>query len=495
MKSKIGCNVNRVLLLIVILGFVLLPFVCFKGDKSEEREDVTVKEYMLTATNAEEGVVVASVADENQYISALAAENYQAASNGRRYSIEELKAMFPHGKYWNHANNPGCFNHNTYCCVSPDSVTDTPCSSVYFSVSSCHIYSVGSQCHGLALRLSDLYWNANNETFGLSHSINDITVGSVVRFRYYNSGFDHTIFITGISADGSTYYYTDCNFTGNCQINWSGKISRSELDYLLKLRLYSTYDYPNQYSETGFILCYDKRIVSIEECDIDVLNVDKVLGEKRPLVKVTWNGKKLSENVDYTCSFYTADGVNGIATVQGKGSFCNYVKKEFKYIYGNLEECSIEYKDKYEFSGEEITPEIKVINKYGKVVESKYYSVTYEEQNFGPGRYLITVKSKKNQDIYMGEKVVEYIIEPKNISKCDISYDEKVEFVGKELKPKVTIINGNIELRLGVDYSVDYRNNADKGIGVIIICGKGNYVGVIEKQFEIYVKEQIIIAH
>ncbi len=70
-------------------------------------------------------------------------------------------------------------------------------------------------------------------------------------------------------------------------------------------------------------------------------------------------------------------------------------------------------------------------------------------------------------------------------------------YTGKAIKPEVTVMYGNVELKAGVDYTVSYKNNVNaaskdaknksgKSIApTVIVKGKGNYTGTVQTTFEI----------
>ena len=62
---------------------------------------------------------------------------------------------------------------------------------------------------------------------------------------------------------------------------------------------------------------------------------------------------------------------------------------------------------------------------------------------------------------------------------------------GKPVKAAVKITDGKKTLKAGTDYTVDYKNNTApdaEDAPTAVITGKGNYTGVINKTFTIYVK-------
>ncbi len=133
-------------------------------------------------------------------------------------TLADLKAKYPHGKYWNGGNA------NTY--------TSTPCSHhgncSYTGGCYCNNFKGHAiQCMGFAYQLASLVyggdpyadWTPNRSTSALD----SLKAGDVV--RYQNDG--HSIFVTGVS--GSTVTYADCNSDGHCIIRWDQTISKSTI--------------------------------------------------------------------------------------------------------------------------------------------------------------------------------------------------------------------------------------------------------------------------
>lgn len=58
-------------------------------------------------------------------------------------------------------------------------------------------------------------------------------------------------------------------------------------------------------------------------------------------------------------------------------------------------------------------------------------------------------------------------------------------YTGTELKPGITIVVDGETLVEGKDFTVEYADNIDIVTATIIITGKGNYEGELEKTFEI----------
>lgn len=83
-------------------------------------------------------------------------------------------------------------------------------------------------------------------------------------------------------------------------------------------------------------------------------------------------------------------------------------------------------------------------------------------------------------------KVPEVKDDTKNISSLDIQI-EAIDYIynGKEIKPIVTVKDGETKLSENIDYEVSYSNNVNIGQGMIYIKGKNKYTGIETKTFTI----------
>jgi hypothetical protein len=59
------------------------------------------------------------------------------------------------------------------------------------------------------------------------------------------------------------------------------------------------------------------------------------------------------------------------------------------------------------------------------------------------------------------------------------------EYTGAEIRPVPIVKNGAIVLTAGIDYTVAYQNNIEKGTATIVITGTGTYTGTYEHNFQI----------
>ena len=73
-----------------------------------------------------------------------------------------------------------------------------------------------------------------------------------------------------------------------------------------------------------------------------------------------------------------------------------------------------------------------------------------------------------------------------DIENCEIAVaNTNAIYNGSAHKPSVTVEYGETVLVAGTDYEVSYKNNTAVGTATIVITGKGDYVGSVEKTFKI----------
>ena len=104
------------------------------------------------------------------------------------------------------------------------------------------------------------------------------------------------------------------------------------------------------------------------------------------------------------------------------------------------------------------------------------------------GDYILQVILADGRN-YLGDYLeLEIVIEvrQKNISECLVSFNETAYyFTNQPIVPVIEIADGDKILVAERDYTVSYEDNILVGKGKIIITGKDNYIGTIEKTFDI----------
>ena len=71
------------------------------------------------------------------------------------------------------------------------------------------------------------------------------------------------------------------------------------------------------------------------------------------------------------------------------------------------------------------------------------------------------------------------------IKECTVAPVPDQKYTGKEVKPSVTVTDGDKKLKRGTDYTLTYSDNVKVGTARIIIKGKGDYTGTKRVSFKI----------
>ncbi|MDE7177146.1 MAG: Ig-like domain-containing protein [Lachnospiraceae bacterium] len=216
--------------------------------------------------------------------------------------------------------------------------------------------------------------------------------------------------------------------------------------------------------------------------------------EHKPKPSLTWNGKKLTRNKDYTYAdvSYTEPGLYKV-TVQGIGNYKGTRTMDYEIYKGGVavSNLTISAVPNYKYTGREIRPDVTV--KYKKTVlqegtekgKSGNYWIKYENCT-KVGNASIVIMGKGN---YKGSKRINFKILPTaKISQAGISLDVAaagVSYTGKPHTPKCTVNYLGRELAEDKDYKLSYQNNIKAGTATVVIEGMGEFTGTAKKTFKI----------
>lgn len=140
----------------------------------------------------------------------------------------------------------------------------------------------------------------------------------------------------------------------------------------------------------------------------------------------------------------------------------------------------------YIYNGKEQKPSVIVKDNNGKVVNSRYYKLIYDNDSTSIGNHKVKIEFNGN---YMGnDQILYYVINSKNINQISVQGIQDKTYTGKTISQNITLKDGDIILKNGIDYILRYKNNKKIGIATITIIGKENYEGAIEKTFKILPK-------
>ncbi len=135
------------------------------------------------------------------------------------------------------------------------------------------------------------------------------------------------------------------------------------------------------------------------------------------------------------------------------------------------------------YTGAALTPKVTVTYDSKTLLQDTHYTVTYSD-NVNAGTATVTISGL---GAYVGAVQKTFAILPKSISSMNASLSaDTFAYTGLEIKPEVTLTDGNTTLVRDVHYTVIYTNNINAGTATAVIVGKGNYTGQITLAFTIY---------
>ena len=90
------------------------------------------------------------------------------------------------------------------------------------------------------------------------------------------------------------------------------------------------------------------------------------------------------------------------------------------------------------------------------------------------GEYTYTINGKGD---FSGSTTKTFTIKTADVNNCDVLILDSATYTGKDIEPNAVVKVGDVTLEKDVDYTVEYQNNLNVGIGIVVIKGKGNCSG------------------
>ena len=169
-------------------------------------------------------------------------------------------------------------------------------------------------------------------------------------------------------------------------------------------------------------------------------------------------------------------------TIHGKGNFSGQASYDFDILPADLSSAVVLTPEPIVYTGNSETPLLTVMLDDRVLVPNSDYTVEYQN-NVNVGKALAVVTGVGN---YTGTVDVEFDIVAKFLSEAQIvlSSDSYI-YDGTAKEPTATVMFGDTELEIGVDYEVEYENNIDAGEASVTATGMGNYAGQLSACFSI----------
>lgn len=228
---------------------------------------------------------------------------------------------------------------------------------------------------------------------------------------------------------------------------------------------------------------------------------------QKPLPAITWNGKKLIKNKDYTIDYpneeedsaanpsaYIRTGdytilIKGIGNYTGEKTLNLTITQNKPMSKLNVTKIA-----DLVYTGEEICP-VPVVKDGNTILSAgRDFDISYQN-NIKTGKASITLIGRGD---YAGTKKINFKIVPKaslNKAQAKIEFNRDPVYTGEEIRPDRIILtvsakNNNGEhsimtLTEGIDYETVYQHNVEAGTAVITFKGINGYNGTLKKSYKI----------
>lgn len=221
----------------------------------------------------------------------------------------------------------------------------------------------------------------------------------------------------------------------------------------------------------------------------------------KPEVTVYYGDRKLTEKDDYTVSYGSnTDAGVGTVTITGAGNYSNIATVTRTFAINPLLMSELTLSDSksdiagviapMEYTGNALLPTTLKLyyEEDGKTIytlKTTDYTVTCpDDSNIAVGTAHIVIG--ENNGNIIGSRSESFEITAKNINNVTYSIaGANQTYSGKELKPEITLRNGQTIMEAGTDYTVEYEDNINVGTAKIKLTGIGNYVGERTVNFKI----------
>ncbi len=203
---------------------------------------------------------------------------------------------------------------------------------------------------------------------------------------------------------------------------------------------------------------------------------------KEPAVRVTSGDTVLTEN-DYSVAY--SNNVNaGTATVfvSGKGiySYLTPVTTTFTIDSRSISKAVMSQIAAQVYTGSAIEPEIVIKDGTYDLVAGTDYTLEFDD-NINVGTATVTATGAGN---YTGSLTAAFTINKKS-PVITIGSIPDQQYTGSEIKPDVSVYDGNVLLDPSTDYDTSFGNNTEIGTATVTVTLKNNYEGSSTADFNI----------
>ena len=212
---------------------------------------------------------------------------------------------------------------------------------------------------------------------------------------------------------------------------------------------------------------------------------------QEPGLDVNYNGNPLVEGTDYTAEYENnTEAGKATVTITGKGNYEGTATANF-YIGRkdlNEDDMKVEYIYWEHYNGQKHTPQLTIRDGTKQLIEDKDYKVTFKN-NVNAGTANVTIEGLGN---YKGTVRKYFAIYSYVLNEDMVQAIADQTWTGEAVTPAISVINGNVTLTEGKDYTVKFKNNVNEGTATAIINGTGNFRSIdLVKTFKIVKKAEV----
>ena len=222
--------------------------------------------------------------------------------------------------------------------------------------------------------------------------------------------------------------------------------------------------------------------ISIEDAQVTAEQQTYNSKAQTPAPIVTLNGKTLEHGVDYDSVTYSnnIDAGNGEISVTGIGDYTGTARGTF--VINPLQITGFQFQpNNAVYTGQPATPQAVVTARLFDVPNDSYTLTWDTEDLTNVGRKMATVEAFGN---YSGSSRAPFTITPASIEGARVSVEDQV-YDGTSQEPPVAVTVDGRELEADKDFTVEYGENVNAGLGTFTVKGQGNYTDELTGSFTI----------
>ena len=242
---------------------------------------------------------------------------------------------------------------------------------------------------------------------------------------------------------------------------------------------------------TGSVKVIVKQKQLTDDMIADIESYDYTGSKITPSVVVTDENPSIITENDYTVSY--GENINvltgGSVTITGKsdGNYKGTAQKTFTIKPIEMDVTSTDYNGEYDGQEHSATLNVSIIGdpeiSYGTVEGTYSETVNPKFKNVGINTVYYKIENP-NYITKTGTMQVE--ITPKTLENFMVADVPDMSYTGEKIEPTVIVTDGNPSIITENDYTVGYGENINVLTGgSVTIEGKGNYIGNVEKHFNI----------